>query len=186
MYDLGDVALAIPSDMLAARFYAPRDVRLERVPVPMPGPGAVLVRVLAATTCGTDLKAFRRGHPVLLGPPPAPFGHEYAGEIVAVGAGAEHWQPGMRVAGANSAPCGACFYCRRERESLCELLRLWNGAYAEYALSPAAIVARNLYARPAKVDPCAAALAEPLACALHAVEDAGVRPDDTVAIIGSG
>jgi L-iditol 2-dehydrogenase len=181
----------LPSDMLAARFYAPRDVRFERVPLPVPGTGEVLVRVLAATTCGTDVKAFRRGHPVLLGPPPAPFGHEYCGEVVAVGAVAvgavaERWRPGTRVVGANSAPCGICFYCQRARESLCEALQLWNGAYAEYALIPAAIVARNLYALPAAADPLAVAMAEPLACALHAVEDAGVREGDSVAIIGSG
>lgn len=154
--------------------------------MPEPGPGEVLVRVLAAATCGTDLKAFRRGHPVLLGPPPAPFGHEYAGEVVAVGAGVTRWRPGMRVVGANSVPCGACFYCQRGRESLCERLALWNGAYAEYALIPAPIVARNLYALPLGTDPAVAALAEPLACALHAVEDAGVAAGDTVAIIGSG
>jgi L-iditol 2-dehydrogenase len=176
----------IPHTARAARFYAPRDVRVETVRVPAPGPGEVLVRVLAAATCGTDLKAFRRGHPVLLGPPPAPFGHEYAGEVVAVGADVARWQPGMRVVGANSAPCGACFYCRRGRESLCERLALWNGAYAEYALIPAPIVARNLYALPTGLAPEVAALAEPLACALHGIEDGGVQSGDTVAIIGSG
>jgi L-iditol 2-dehydrogenase len=176
----------IPATMRAARFYAPRDVRIERVRVPQPGSGEVLVRVLAATTCGTDLKAYRRGHPVLLGPPPAPFGHEYAGEVVAVGPGVARWRPGMRVVGANSAPCGECFYCRRGRESLCERLKLWNGAYAEYALIPASIVARNIYELPAGVDPAAAAMAEPLACALHAVDDAGVGAGDTVAVLGGG
>lgn len=178
--------LPIPSIARAARFYAPRDVRVEDVLVRSPGPGEVLVRVVAAATCGTDLKAFRRGHPVLLGPPPAPFGHEFAGEVVACGAGVTGWPVGTSVVGANSAPCGACFYCLRGRESLCERLALWNGAYAEYALIPAHIVARNLYALPDGVDPAVAALAEPLACALHAVEDAGVAPGDTVAILGSG
>jgi L-iditol 2-dehydrogenase len=176
----------LPATMLAARFHAPRDVRIERVDVPTPGPGEVLVRMLVAVTCGTDLKAYRRGHPVLLGPLPAAFGHEYTGEVVAVGPSVACWQPGMRVVGANSAPCGECFFCRRGRESLCERLTLWNGAYAEYALIPAHIVARNLYVLPASVAPAAAALAEPLACALHAVEDAGVRRGDTVAILGSG
>jgi L-iditol 2-dehydrogenase len=142
--------------------------------------------VLAATTCGTDLKAYQRGHPVVLGPPPAPFGHEYAGEVVAVGPGVTRWVRGQRVVGANSAPCGACFYCAREQEILCERLKLWNGAYAEYALVPADIVARNLYALPPGLAPAAAALCEPLACALHAVDDAGVRAGDTAAIFGGG
>jgi L-iditol 2-dehydrogenase len=172
--------------MRAARFHAPRDVRVERVPVPAPGPGEVLLRVLVATTCGTDLKAYRRGHPVLLGPPPAPFGHEYAGEVAAVGRGVTQWALGQRVVGANSAPCGACSYCARGQESLCERLALWNGAYAEYALVPAPIVARNLYPLPPDLAAASAALCEPLACALHAVDDAGVREGDTVAILGSG
>jgi L-iditol 2-dehydrogenase len=176
----------IPGQARAARFYAPGDVRIETVPVPTPGPGEVLVRVLVAATCGTDLKAWRRGHPVMLGTPPAPFGHEYAGEIVAVGEGASRWRPGMLVVGANSAPCDRCFYCLRERQSQCEQLRFWNGAYAEYALIPGEIVARNLYQIPDTVDPAAAALAEPLACALHGVADARVRAGDTVVILGDG
>ncbi|HEV2236063.1 MAG TPA: alcohol dehydrogenase catalytic domain-containing protein [Ktedonobacterales bacterium] len=175
----------IPSQARAARFHAPGDVRIETVPVPAPGPGEVLVRVLAATTCGTDLKAYRRGH-FMLGTLPAPFGHEYAGEIVAIGAGVRRWQPGMRVVGANSAPCGHCFFCAREQPSQCENLRFWNGAYAEYALIPRRIVARNLYLVPDSINPAAAALAEPLACALHGVEAAWVVNDDVVLIVGDG
>jgi L-iditol 2-dehydrogenase len=169
----------------AARFYAPDDVRIETVPVPRPGPGEVLVRVLAATTCGTDLKAYHRGH-LMLGTPPAPFGHEYAGEVVAVGEGVTRWQAGMRVVGANSAPCGRCFYCQRQQQSECEHLRFWNGAYAEYALIPREIVSHNLYHVPDAVNPAAVALAEPLACALHAVEAARVAPGDSVLILGDG
>jgi L-iditol 2-dehydrogenase len=176
----------VPTRARAARFYAPGDVRIETVPVPAPGPGEVLVRVLVAATCGTDLKAYRRGHPLMLGEPPAPFGHEYTGEIVAVGEGVQIWQTGMRVVGANSAPCGRCFFCAREDFSLCEDLRFWNGAYAEYALIPRRIVERNLYRIPDSVDPASAALAEPLACALHGVEAAGVRPGDSVIIVGDG
>jgi L-iditol 2-dehydrogenase len=160
-------------------------VRIETVPVPPPGPGEVLVRVLAATTCGTDLKAYRRGHR-MLDTPPAPFGHEYAGEVVAVGAGVAHWRAGMRVVGANSAPCGRCFYCLRQQQSQCEQLRFWNGAYAEYALVPRPIVSQNLYHVPDTVNPAAAALAEPLACALHALEAAQVAEHDIVLILGDG
>ena len=71
--------------MKALRFYAPGDVRLEDVPDPEPGPGEVLVQVEVALTDGTDAKAFHRGHPVLLGPPPSPFGHEFCGIDVATG-----------------------------------------------------------------------------------------------------
>ena len=73
--------------MRALRFHGPGDLRLEDVPRPEPGPGDVLVQVEVALTDGTDLKAFRRGHPVLLGEPPSPFGHEFCGIDVATGAG---------------------------------------------------------------------------------------------------
>ena len=86
-------------------FHGPGDLRLEDVPRPEPdAAGDVLVQVEVALTDGTDLKAFRRGHPVLLGPPPSPFGHEFCGVDVATG---------RRVVAANSAPCGACAACRR-------------------------------------------------------------------------
>ena len=79
--------------------------------MPAPGPGEVLVRIEAALTDGTDAKCYLRGHPVLLGPTPSPFGHEYAGTVAAAGAGAP-FAVGDRVAGANSAPCDACEPCR--------------------------------------------------------------------------
>ena len=109
--------------MQAAVFYAPGDVRIEDDRIPTAGPGEVVVRIHRALTCGTDLKTFRRGHPTIMQRVPTPFGHEFAGEIVAVGANVDdRWQPGMRVVAANSAPCNRCHYCRMGRESLCENL----------------------------------------------------------------
>ena len=84
--------------MIAARYWAPQDVRVEHVAEPQPGAGEVVLRVEAALTCGTDAKCYRRGHPVLLGPPPAPFGHEYAGVVVACGEDAP-FADGDRVCG---------------------------------------------------------------------------------------
>ena len=99
-------------------------------------PGDVLVQVEVALTDGTDAKAFRRGHPLLLAELPSPFGHEFCGIDVATG---------RRVVAANSAPCGECPPCRRGEETLCENLRPFlNGAYAEYLLVPARIAERNL------------------------------------------
>jgi len=159
-------------------FHGPGDVRLEDVPRPEPGPGDVLVQVELALTDGTDLKAFRRGHPVLLGEPPSPFGHEFCGFDVATG---------RRVAGANSAPCGSCAACGRGQETLCEsLLPLLNGAYAEYLLVPARIAERNLLPVPDALPGELAAMVEPLACCLHGVEVAGIEAGATVAILGLG
>ena len=172
--------------MLAAMFYAPMDVRLEERPVPHVGPGEVLLQVAAATTCGTDVKTYRRGHPLLFRNPPAGFGHEVAGRIVATGSGVTGYREGDAVVVANSAPCFQCFYCRRGQYSLCEDLLLLNGAYAEYLLVPERIVRHGLYRLPAGTTYVAAALTEPLACALHGVDASEIARGDTVAILGAG
>jgi L-iditol 2-dehydrogenase len=165
--------------MRALIFHGPGDLRVEQVPRPEPREADdVLVQVEVALTDGTDLKAFRRGHPVLLGPPPSPFGHELCGVDVATG---------RRVVAANSAPCGKCAACRRDEETLCEsLMPLLNGAYAEYIVVPARIARTNLLSVPPGMPPEVAAMVEPLACCLHGVERAGVQPGDTVAVVGLG
>ncbi len=172
--------------MLAAMFYAPRDVRLEQRPVPQPGPGEVLLQVAAATTCGTDVKTFLRGHPLLFRQTPAGFGHEVAGIVVATGSGVTQCSEGDAIVVANSAPCQQCFYCKKGKFSLCEDLLLLNGAYAEYLLVPERIVRQNLYHLAPHTSLVAAALTEPLACALHGVDACEIVPGDTVVILGSG
>ncbi len=162
--------------MRAARFYAPGDLRIEEVPDPVPGKGDVLVQIEVALTDGTDLKTFRRGHPLLLSESPSPFGHEFCGFEVATG---------KRVVAANSAPCGACTMCARGRETLCEnLLPLLNGAYAELLVVPERIARVNLHPVPRTLASEVAALVEPLACALHAT--AGIEARQTVAVLGPG
>ena len=164
--------------MRALIFHGPGDVRLEDVPRPEPGPGDVLVQVEIALTDGTDAKAYHRGHPVLLGPSPSPFGHEFCGVDTATG---------RRVVAANSAPCGECAPCRRGDETLCEhLFPLLNGAYAEFLLVPERIARRNLLPVPHGLAPEVAALVEPLACCLHGVARADVSSGDSVAILGAG
>ena len=146
----------------ALRLHGPGDLRLEDVDDPVRGEGDVLLQVEVALTDGTDLKAYRRGHPVLLGPPPSPFGHEVCGIDVATG---------RRMVAANSAPCGACAACARGQETLCEqLFPLLNGAYAELLLVPERIARTNLLPVPPGLAPEVAAMAEPLACCLHGVD----------------
>lgn len=172
--------------MLAAVYYAPLDIRLEERPVPEPGPGEVLLQVAAATTCGTDVKSYRRGHPLLFQHTPAGFGHEVSGVVAATGPGVTRCVEGDAVVAANSAPCLKCYYCQRGRYSLCEHLLLLNGAYAEYLLVPERIVRQNLYKLAPSTSFIAAALTEPLACALHGVDASSITPGDTVIILGSG
>jgi L-iditol 2-dehydrogenase len=162
----------------ALRLHGPGDLRLEEVPEPVPGEGDVLLQVEVALTDGTDLKAYRRGHPVLLGELPSRFGHEVCGIDVATG---------RRVVAANSAPCGACPPCGRGQETLCEhLLPLLNGAYAELLLVPERIASRNLLPVPPGLPSEVAALTEPLACCLHGIDMTEIEHGQTVAIVGLG
>ncbi|HLK47189.1 MAG TPA: zinc-binding dehydrogenase [Bryobacteraceae bacterium] len=172
--------------MKAAVLYGREELRVESVPVPTIGQGDVLVRVQAALTCGTDVKVFRRGYHARMIVPPALFGHELAGDIVAMGEDVRGFHIGQRVVAANSAPCLQCYYCRRGNENLCEDLLFNNGAYAEYIRIPARIVQRNMYVLPPQVSYQDAALSEPLACVLRGLDETGIRSGDSMAIIGLG
>lgn len=172
--------------MRAAVLYGKEDVRLESVPVPAIGPGEMLIRVRTALTCGTDVKVFRRGYHARMIQPPALFGHELAGDIAELGEGVTRFELGQRVVAANSAPCGECFYCRRNQPNLCDDLLFNNGAYAEYIRIPARIVEKNTYPIPSNLDYRDAALVEPLACVLRGLEESSVQPGDTVAVLGLG
>ena len=162
--------------MMAAVLTAKSTCRSSRWTFRRSRPGDVLVRVRAALTCGTDVKVFRRGYHARMIVPPALFGHELAGDIVAVGEGCHGFRIGQRVVAANSAPCGECFYCRRGQENLCEDLLFNNGAYAEYIRIPAAHRANEHCTRfRTHVSYQDAALVEPLACVLRGLEESGLR-----------
>lgn len=172
--------------MQAAVLHGREDVRIEQVPVPHAAAGEIIVRVGAALTCGTDLKVFQRGYHARMIVPPALFGHELAGTVVEVGEGVTNAKAGDRVVALNSAPCGKCYFCRRDQENLCDDLLFNNGAYAEFIRIPARIVAKNTLQIPDGVPFEHAALTEPLACAVHGFEDSLPRLGDVIAIIGGG
>ncbi|HET7293519.1 MAG TPA: zinc-binding dehydrogenase [Vicinamibacteria bacterium] len=170
--------------MKAAVLHGREDVRIEEVDVPRLEPGDVLLRTRVALTCGTDLKVYRRGYHARMIVPPALFGHEIAGAVEAVGEGVAEFRPGDRVVAANSAPCGRCEFCATRRESLCDDLMFWNGAYAEFARIPARVAARNLILIPEGVPDHKAAVVEPLACVMRGVE--GLQAGESAAILGTG
>ena len=172
--------------MRAMVFHGPGDLRFEDVPVPQPGPGEIVLRIEAALTCGTDVKTLRRGHPVMIPHVPTVFGHEFAGTVSAVGRGVGGVREGDRVVAANSAPCGACALCLAGRPNLCEDLLFVNGAYGEYLALPPRLVARNVVPITGALPASRAAFAEPLACALLAVERARVESGQTVCVFGHG
>ncbi len=161
---------ALPTTMRGAMLLGPEEIEVRDVPVPRPGAGEILLKVEAATTCGTDVKVFRRGgHPRMLKAPTL-FGHEMAGRVAALGADVRGLAVGDAIVVANSAPCLVCEPCRRGRENLCEDLHYLNGAFAEYLLVPRRFVERNLHRIPDGLSFERAALAEPLACVLHGLD----------------
>jgi L-iditol 2-dehydrogenase len=172
--------------MKAAMLYGVKDLRLEDVPEPTTGAGEVLIKVKAATTCGTDLKILQRGYVEKVIKLPTIFGHEWAGEAIQVGKGLEWPEKGMRIRAGNSAPCLHCTMCQKGKYNLCEnMIWLW-GAYAEYIKVPARMVLVNMQEIPQHLSYEEASVTEPLACVLHGVEEARVKLGDTVAIIGAG
>lgn len=172
--------------MKAVLFYGPQDIRYENTMIKPLAEGEILVRVEAALTCGTDVKTFRRGHPVLIKDVPSGFGHEFAGIVEKISDGVDNVKVGDRVVCANSAPCGECFYCKREEYNLCENLNLLNGAYAEYIVVPARIVEKNTLIVPENLSLDKAAFCEPLANVVHGAERTNIKPNQTVGIIGIG
>ena len=167
----------------------PGELRVEQVPDPVAGSGDVIVRVRAALTCGTDLKAYRRGHPAM--PCPTPFGHEFAGEIVELGADVGGFRVGDAVMAANTGPCGGCFFCDRDQQNLCTTLmdEMILGAYAELVRVPARVVRANLFSKPDALPFEHAALLEPLSSVcfgLDLLTPEIRRSDATALILGAG
>lgn len=185
---------SVPSTMAAAVLRDFGRLELGEVPVPVPGPGEVLCRVLACGICGTDLKIVRGAYRGTW-PPELPFviGHEWSGEVAALGPGTEHsgLAVGDRVVAENHAGCGACRMCRAGRYNLCERVRepgfkLYGhtapGALAEYAVRPAVVLHRI----PSSLDPAAAAFVNQGALTVHAARRVGLGAGATVAVWGPG
>lgn len=153
--------------MRAAVLHGPEDLRVEEVPEPA---GEVIVEVAAATTCGTDAKMWRHGHPALR-PYPCLFGHETAGVRLDSGEG---------VLVSDSVACGHCPPCRAGRPQICRSLTWVLGGFAERIATPAAA----LHPIPEGLPPAAAAMAEPLAATLHAISRGSGAAD--VGVLGGG
>ncbi len=173
--------------MTAAVLYGSENLKIERIDIPRLAADEVLIRVKVALTCGTDLKVWKRGYHAKMITPPAVFGHELAGTIEQMGSevnGGLHL--GARVVPSNSAPCGACMFCRKGQNNLCEDLLFNNGAYAEYIRIPGRIVRQNMLVIPDHVSFRDAAMVEPLACVLRGIHETGIQRGETTVVIGCG
>lgn len=181
--------------MLAARFWAKGDIRVEEVPEPGPlAEGWVRVAVEACGICGTDVEEYRDGpviipaepHPVTGGCPPLTLGHEVVGRVVEAGAGVTGLEPGRRVAVEGNIFCGTCWWCTRHRYQMCEVLAsiglMADGGLAEQVVAPAYMCIPYGDHVPAEH----AALSEPLSVAVRAARTAGIGLGTNVGIVGTG
>jgi threonine dehydrogenase-like Zn-dependent dehydrogenase len=192
--------LEIPNFMRSLLCYGPQDYRLDEIPVPKIGPGEVLVRVLGAGICASDIKCFQ-GAPLFWGDehrtgycqPPITPGHEFVGEVVALGEGAGEkyglalgdWAISEQI-----VPCWECRFCRRGQYWMCDgkhdvygFRQRTPGAMAEYMRFPADAINHKV---PKNIPPRHAVYIEPLACAIHAVQRGNIELGDTVVISGCG
>lgn len=164
--------------MKAAVLHGPNDLRIEQVDDPSPIADTALIQIEAATTCGQDARMVRGDHPLLDGFP-SRLGHEMAGTVLrSHGPIAE----GTRVGIDNFIACGGCPSCRRERPTACTNARYLLGGFAELIVAPIS----QLVPIGDELPFVAAALADQLACAIHAVRRAEARTDDRLAVIGAG
>ena len=172
--------------MKAAVFYGKQDLRIEEIAMPEVKAGEVLVKVHACGICGTDVHIFHGDEGAAKTPPRTVLGHEFAGEIVAVGAGVTAVQVGDRVCVDPNRLCGDCYYCKSGIGHFCEAMvgigTTVNGGFAEYCAVPAS----QVYPFPAALSYEKAAMTEPLACCLHGIDMCDISCGDTVAIIGGG
>jgi L-iditol 2-dehydrogenase len=173
----------------------PNRFEIQQVPVPVPGPGEVLARVRAVSICGTDAHIVRGDYPGFW-PPAFPFipGHEWAGEIVELGPGAEKYgfAVGDRVAGTSHDACGVCQKCVEGRYNLCENYGR-EGLHKQYGHSVQGADAtyvvqgvKTIFPLPDGLSFDEGAVIDPASIALHVANRGGIVPGDSVAITGGG
>ncbi|MBW2060609.1 MAG: zinc-dependent dehydrogenase [Deltaproteobacteria bacterium] len=171
--------------MRAAVYYSNKDIRLEERPTPSIGPGELLVKINASGICGTDVMEWYRIHKV-----PLVLGHEIAGEVVEVGQGVESFRVGDRVIATHHVPCFTCHHCLSGHETVCDTLLSGThfdpGGFCEYVRLPAINVDRGTWKIPAGMSDDEATFAEPLACVLRGIRKAGLKPAQSVLVLGSG
>jgi L-iditol 2-dehydrogenase len=187
----GHAVVSIPTEMRAAVYRGVDDVRIETVPVPEIGVGELLVRIDTCGVCGTDLKKIHTGSHSA----PRIFGHEMAGTVVKVGDGVTKFALGDRVMAYHHIPCGDCYYCRKETFAQCEFYKNVGctagfapsgGGFAEYIRVMDWIVERGVVKIPDDVPFEQAAFIEPVNTCYKAIRTLGLKPDETVLVIGQG
>ncbi|PKM90860.1 MAG: hypothetical protein CVU87_00570 [Firmicutes bacterium HGW-Firmicutes-12] len=173
--------------MLAARYYGPKDIRVEEVDKPVCKPSQVLVKIAYAGICGSDMHNYRKG--MFMTYVPEIMGHEFSGTIVEVGEGVQELSTGLQVVGDPRVPCGQCQWCLEEQINLCPQLgfigEVSPGCFAPYLLMDPA----KLLIIPPEVPLLEVTMVEPLAVAVHIIRSSGLhtmQANETIGIIGAG
>ncbi len=175
--------------MLAYVYGEDNKLRLRDAPLPLQADDNAIIRVLASSICGTDLRTFRFGSAKIA--PPRVIGHEVIGEIVSIGKNVRGYAIGDRVQVAPAIGCGKCRVCRDGHPNLCDDLETigfdYDGTFAEYMeIPPAAFDCGNVGKVAQGVPDTHAVLSEPIACIINAHQYLGIRDGDCVAVFGSG
>ena len=191
--------MSLPKTMQAVVCYGPEDYRLEQRPVPQTGPGEVVVRIMLAGICASDLKCYL-GAALFWGDaqregycqPPVVAGHEFVGQVVALGDGAAEkygLQMGDPAISEQIVPCGECRFCKNGHYWMCQFGDVYGfrqsafGAMAEYMLFPRKALNHKI---PATMPLEQAVLIEPLSCSIHAVDRGEIKPGDVTVVAGCG
>lgn len=171
--------------MKASVCYKKNDLRTEDLPTPEISDNEVLIKMLACGLCGTDIQKIR-GDSVTK---PTVLGHEVVGQIVKKGKNINNYQLGDRVITAIHVPCFTCHYCNKGHYTICEQFRTNNidpGGFAEFIRIPELHLKHLTHKVSDNVTDEEATLIEPIACCLHGLNQADIRPDDSVLIMGAG
>jgi len=176
-------------NMKAVVYYAPEDIRVETISVPVCGDDEIRVKVDACAVCGTDLKSYKHGNPRIKAP--LVMGHEFTGIIETLGKQVKGFSVDERVVMATSVSCGQCYYCKQGWRNLCADVApmgfSYAGGMAKYVIIPArALENGHLIKVPEGVKAEHAALAEPLSCAVNSAQNCRIQEGDTVVVIGAG
>jgi L-iditol 2-dehydrogenase len=168
--------------MKVSVWYNNNDIRLEEAPMPRPGRGEILIKVISCGICGSDVVEWYR-----LPRAPLVQGHEIGAEVMEIGPGVKDFKPGDKVFVAPKVPCLECAVCRDEHYPVCtNVAERLPGGFAEYILVPRALVEKGTYRLPEKVTFDQSTFIEPLACVVRAQRLAGVKKGQTVLVLGCG
>ncbi len=172
--------------MKSAVYYGKHDLRVEESPMPQVREKDVLIEIMACGVCGTDVHIYEGDKGAAEVTPPTILGHEFSGIVKEVGSGVTRFHPGDRVCVDPNCYCGSCYFCRNGMAHYCTDMIGYgttiNGGFAQYC----SVSEKQVYLLGPNTSFEQGAMTEPAACCLHGIDMCGIKPGDSVAVIGGG